>query len=562
MSKRILLAVLIAMFSSTVFCANHDRETGLVGAASSGFATGIAVVDDHLEQSIVLDVISGDRLVRQTRGIIGEANTDEFMLSYLNRNGKTVWHSMTPRTGPQGIDHVYVKYNRFGTPVDMYIAESKYGSSRLGVTADGRQMSSSWSKQRLEKLGRRYIDKLAHNDRVVCRMISADAPPNVEMSVMICKNGKLIERKFWRANSKSEWFYSGPANELDEARRAAGALGQIYVAGAKGQIAYRSTVCYWKMSGDDLELRIDKVNRDGSISKGTGSNGRKFVYKGAAGKKVPEKVIGEITKKLRKTKEFEGWSARELRQFVKKSVKTHNEAVEAEQWRTLKVGALTTAVAAVGASVFDAAIQFIYKGNVDWREIGATGLKTGAAVGVGEVAGYVAMKSGVRGLRYVRGIKASAVGAVFAAFDFYQAYKGNISYQDASVNSSVTGVSMGAGAAAGALMMAAPAYFGAAAGTGTAISSLSGAAATNATLAFYGGGTVASGGFGVAGGALVVGGAVAIVAIGVGAAAAYGYSYYKEKQQWSQSMEWGNWLKGHLMELPRFVTGGEMTGGY
>lgn len=47
------------------------------------------------------------------------------------------------------------------------------------------------------------------------------------------------------------------------------------------------------------------------------------------------------------------------------------------------------------------------------------------------------------------------------------------------------------------------------ASTGTAISALSGAAATNATLAFFGGGSLAAGGLGMAGGAVVLGGLVA-----------------------------------------------------
>ncbi|MDO4415725.1 MAG: hypothetical protein Q4C20_11675 [Erysipelotrichaceae bacterium] len=49
----------------------------------------------------------------------------------------------------------------------------------------------------------------------------------------------------------------------------------------------------------------------------------------------------------------------------------------------------------------------------------------------------------------------------------------------------------------------------AAASTGTAISALSGAAATNATLAFFGGGSLAAGGLGMAGGVMVLGGLVA-----------------------------------------------------
>ena len=47
------------------------------------------------------------------------------------------------------------------------------------------------------------------------------------------------------------------------------------------------------------------------------------------------------------------------------------------------------------------------------------------------------------------------------------------------------------------------------ASTGTAISTLSGAAAHNATLAFFGGGSLATGGAGMAGGAIVLGGLIA-----------------------------------------------------
>jgi len=55
----------------------------------------------------------------------------------------------------------------------------------------------------------------------------------------------------------------------------------------------------------------------------------------------------------------------------------------------------------------------------------------------------------------------------------------------------------------------------ASASTGTAIASLSGAAATNATLAWLGGGSLAAGGFGVAGGMAVLSGLVAGPAIAI-----------------------------------------------
>lgn len=55
----------------------------------------------------------------------------------------------------------------------------------------------------------------------------------------------------------------------------------------------------------------------------------------------------------------------------------------------------------------------------------------------------------------------------------------------------------------------------ASASTGTAISALSGAAAKSATLAWLGGGSLAAGGFGMAGGTLVLGGIIAAPALAI-----------------------------------------------
>lgn len=96
-----------------------------------------------------------------------------------------------------------------------------------------------------------------------------------------------------------------------------------------------------------------------------------------------------------------------------------------------------------------------------------------------------------------------------AAFD---EMKSEISMVEAS------GLGLGSGSAGGALA-AFGAYNGAmmlaSASTGTAISSLGGAAATNATLAWFGGGSLASGGLGMAGGTMVLGGLVAGPALAI-----------------------------------------------
>lgn len=72
-----------------------------------------------------------------------------------------------------------------------------------------------------------------------------------------------------------------------------------------------------------------------------------------------------------------------------------------------------------------------------------------------------------------------------------------------------TGALVGLASYGGAMMFAS-------ASTGTAISALAGAAATNATLAWFGGGALAAGGMGMAGGMAVLGGIVAGPVIAVG----------------------------------------------
>ena len=77
-----------------------------------------------------------------------------------------------------------------------------------------------------------------------------------------------------------------------------------------------------------------------------------------------------------------------------------------------------------------------------------------------------------------------------------------VNFAGSLAGGAVAGTAGGALAAFGAYGAAQALAF---ASTGTAISALSGAAATNATLAFFGGGSLAAGGLGMAGGTAVLG---------------------------------------------------------
>ena len=111
-------------------------------------------------------------------------------------------------------------------------------------------------------------------------------------------------------------------------------------------------------------------------------------------------------------------------------------------------------------------------------------------------------------------------------------------------------LSVGGGFAAIGLMGTKPLVFGvvakiATASTGTAISSLHGAAATNAILAWLGGGTVAAGGGGVAAGTAVMATltataavGLAVIAVGTLASAFYARKYTEATQYLADIQEW------------------------
>ena len=90
--------------------------------------------------------------------------------------------------------------------------------------------------------------------------------------------------------------------------------------------------------------------------------------------------------------------------------------------------------------------------------------------------------------------------------------EGGLSIDSSALLTSGLGAGLGVGAGAVGLMTA----FGSA-GTGAALSSLTGTAYIHATLAALGGGTLASGGFGMVGGAMVLGAAVLGPAVAIGA---------------------------------------------
>lgn len=125
--------------------------------------------------------------------------------------------------------------------------------------------------------------------------------------------------------------------------------------------------------------------------------------------------------------------------------------------------------------------------------------------------------------------------ALQAASLVYDWYAGNLTQRDLQMQAAQMAASSAASAATFAGMVYIAGTIGTAS-TGTAIASLSGAAYASATAAWWGGGSIAAGGFGVAGGTMIMTGGAAIVAISVGYGVYKAWDYLDPAQRDAMNM--------------------------
>jgi len=133
----------------------------------------IIVLVLFLYPTAVLSFSANDTLGSATEGL---------MTNFFEGSGH--WKTIPGQTGRQGIDGLFVKRNSNGQVVDVLVAESKYGSSKLGknLNCGGNQMSKEWiicKLKNLEKSGQistddsRQIKQHVRNDNYRGRLWNA-----------------------------------------------------------------------------------------------------------------------------------------------------------------------------------------------------------------------------------------------------------------------------------------------------------------------------------------------------------------------------------------------------
>lgn len=518
-------------------------ETVAVSSAVT-YQTALARADVAIAKSLL-----NERLLK---GEVGETIRDQTVGRYLHRSGQ--WLNVSPRLGRQGIDHISMQFDNDGNVSGLLVEETKFGSSQLGVTKDGIQFGSRWTNKRLEAIGSRYAEvaRQIRSGHVQIAKRPSGLASRQSFPVPL-RGGK--EAHIWRSSSQSGWFIDCHFDDLQHVPKRLDSMATYVKASASGQLGYEKLLNQVKIDGDILKVNILDATRVDATGGSLGKLPVKAELKLPIGRAVwaSDAIAVKLAEDIRRQMpHLEADEAKHLAQGIQSTAKTAEEALSRTsftRFTTLEASKAGT-VGVLVVVPLEIALQLFNGDTVDWSRVAGVGGLAGASAAIGNAVGnYATLKLMEKGIGYSASVATAEILGLRSASRFANAAGGvtgggvtailfayggwGLGYYDLQTanRSAVAGVAgVGAGAAASAVTLGLISTY-ATAGTGVAISTLSGASATSASLAWVGGGTVASGGFGVAGGTVILGTGVGIVLVGVTAAVIYGFQLADEHQE-------------------------------
>jgi len=117
---------------------------------------------------------------------VGQVN-EKIMDKYFERAG---WKKINGEVGRNGVDGLYVKYDKYGNIKDVMLVEAKYNKSMISKTVDGsKQMSKKWSIKKLDELIKKYPNNPEY--KIIKNRILSNSY-RARLWKMSEKDGKLI----------------------------------------------------------------------------------------------------------------------------------------------------------------------------------------------------------------------------------------------------------------------------------------------------------------------------------------------------------------------------------
>lgn len=500
MIKLLLLSFLVFIifsFNVTIFAQEKELKKenefpieNIAIATTSAIGTALGRADIALCKSVLTpNIIKGD---------LGENIASKyFTKQYLLDNGN--WQAVSQKFGRQGLDHVFIKYDKNGNPRGLMVGETKYGSSKLGMTKDGIQGGSRWTNQRLIKLANRFY---SISEPPQIKLMKAPLRPRHELTFKL-KSGETAT--FWRKGANESWKYDGPADTLEDAKLQAQKTGRLIEGCGTGTITFRRRLFNVEKVGNQLKITI----RDAENLIDKSSIPKLPIIKQII---IPWAKINNTVNKTAMQKEIAGhlkvsyphMSDKECNNYAKSLAKDMPKLIENEKYLVAKKLRNDMGKAGLAGVGIDLLIQSISGSDIDVGKLAFSGGVTVISLGLGESMQIAMVKdnilrSAVKKIGFgsitARSLFASNVVAIFAVA-LYSYGESAFGYSDLSTANRITisgtlGKLGSMGVKAGVFSLV---RTFATAGTGTAISSLSGAAARSAITTWLGGTTVVSGG--------------------------------------------------------------------
>lgn len=484
------------------------------GRLSNGLDSQVASTYLHSGPFWAGNKIKGEFLERSISGL---------MKSGIVEADSGAWQAITPfRSGRKGIDGLFIKFNEQGLPHDILVSEAKYGSSKLGLTKDGLQMSTAWCRRRLLESSEQYA-RLADDLKLgPCRWGGRSVGGrSIEVPQ---RDGGIIAL---RRSRDGIVIADGDSNATRAGlQKQARAIARILRAAGEGKISYRPRVIRLEGRSGDWKMTIERLDS------ASGTVTFRTTFKGNLPKEARTLLQGTLESKLKEDGIPTG-TAREIAKRVSQDTSLLSNVQTAQKglWKVgLDLGMLKTAGgAAIFAMLVEAGRSLWHGDEFNFKHIARIGVAAGGGAAIGYYASSqvqtrlltTAVGRKILGLLPVRGASGSSVAgaaglvsgvAASAAFALIGWATGMLSPKEARVTAAA-GLVGAAGSLAFTTGVLGAAMAWGTAGTGVAISTLSGAAATNAGLAVLGGGTVAAGGGGIVVGTAVLTGGGAVVGI-------------------------------------------------
>ena len=528
------ILLISAMFSTVQAEGDTDARQVAKGAVFTLSGATLSRADVAVAQSAIN--------ANWMRGALGEAVAEEHILNQYLNQGKR-WVSLSVRNGPQGLDHVFIRVNKDGMPTfrgsNVIVGESKYGKSQLGKKSG--QMTEQWVRTRMSYPAQAYgsVQKQA--------MIEyGQKPPmrSVEKLKVELRNGERVY--FWRENKTAPWKFTGEQKQLEQAKSISGSYGKLLSGVSEGKIGYRGRLYHLYRDKNDLVLEVRRADnvtagqRTSSLPMDREIPPHRFknILKKGLGKS--EIIRDEISRALKSS--YNMTESEAISQATKLTKQmTIEESLAANPYKTVLKG--SAAMLGIGIGV-DVGMQLLLTGNVSLNEVaqnasilaGATAMTYGMSYLYTNNTALRSMLSKIRiGSSSARFVFAGAsFTAANLAWDMGKIIFADGSWSDLAWNTATNVAAAAVSSLAYSSIVAIPSMVGGVASTGTAISSLSGAAYNSASLAWLGGGSVSIG--------------TCVAYVGVGAAiVACVYTFNMVREKWDIADR-----RAHDLEMARF----------